>query len=39
MIKNKFIIEIKSNRTITLSEKVKLKSDFIKVSKLNLEGI
>lgn len=37
IIKKKFIIGIKSNRTVALSEKEKLKGDFTKVSKLDLE--
>ena len=37
IIKKKFIIGIKSNRTVALSEKEKLKGDFIKVSKLDLQ--
>ena len=37
VIKKKFIIGIKSNRTVALSEKEKLKGDFTKVSKLDLE--
>ena len=36
IIKKKFIIGIKSNRTVALSEKEKLKGDFTKVSKLDL---
>lgn len=37
VIKKKFIIGIKSNRTVALSENEKLKGDFTKVSKLDLE--
>ena len=37
VIKKKFIIGIKSNRTVALSEKEKLKGDFTKVSKLDLQ--
>ena len=37
LTKKKFIIGIKSNRTVALSEKEKLKGDFTKVSKLDLE--
>ena len=37
IIKKKFIIGIKSNRTVAFSEKEKLKGDFTKVSKLDLE--
>ncbi len=37
VIKKKFIIEIKSNRTVALSEKKKLKGDCTKVFKLDLE--
>jgi hypothetical protein len=37
VIKKKFIIGIKSNRTVALSENKKLKGDFTKVSKLDLE--
>ena len=36
VIKKKFIIGIKSNRTVGLSEKEKLKGDFTKVSKLRV---
>ena len=37
VIKKKFIIGIKSNRTVILSEKERLKGDFTKASKLDLE--
>ena len=36
-LKKKFIIGIKSNRTVALSEKEKLKGNFTKVSKLDLQ--
>ena len=38
IIKKKFIIGIKSNRMVALLEKKKLKSDFTKVSKLDLQN-